>query len=144
MNKINESKNTINKFCGAYIKFKTVTEATSVAISFGISFINFFIRIMVISTLKKIGFHQESQITTEIVTTIFVLQYINTGLMLIITNANLRNSYSLQYLNGNFTDFTSDWYIEVGSQLIQTMLVAAFMPYLTFVITFTIKMIARL
>lgn len=122
---------------------QATSSATSVLISFGISFINFVIRILVISLIKKIGFNQESQVTAEIVSTIFVSQFINTGLMLVITNAKIRFQYLPSVFRGSYTDFTDQWYVQVGSQLTQTMLVAAFMPYITFVIAYSIKSCSR-
>lgn len=48
---------------------------------------------------------------------IFVSQYINTGLMLLITNGSFSRGvgrFIPEELMGDYTDFTNDWYLNVG------------------------------
>ena len=63
--------------------------------------------------------------------------------MLLINNAKIKLAFLPQLLNGNFTDFTNQWYYQVGAQLQVTMLVAAFMPYITFTLSYSIKYFSR-
>lgn len=60
---------------------------------------NLVIRILVISFIKQIGFNQESQIIAEIVTCIFVSTYINTGIMILLTNGHFEFKF-LETING--------------------------------------------
>ena len=77
---------------------------------------------------------------------IFVSQYVNTGLMLLLTNGKFEGGIAYFISNdvmGDYPDFTDDWYLNVGPQLVNTMLVAAFMPYISFAISYLIKFVAR-
>ena len=57
-----------------------------------VSFINIIIRTVNISLIDLIGFHTQSQSTTVIMTSIFVSTFINTGVILLFTNADLQYS----------------------------------------------------
>lgn len=104
--------------CYPYLRDTTIAKFTSTSISFLISVINFFLRIIVVYIIKRIGYNQESQVTREIVTMIFISQYINTGIMLLITNGYF-TGFFFQWLPesilGDYSDFTNDWYLTVGS-----------------------------
>ena len=66
--------------------------------------------------------------------------------MLLLTNGYFTHfffSWIPDNFMGDYTDFTNDWYITVGPQLVNTMLIAAFMPYITFLISFIIKYTSR-
>lgn len=65
-------------------------------------------------------------------TIVFVCQYINTGLLVVIASLDL------------YPDFTNDWYIVVGGQIQQTMIVQSFIPYVMFGINWGLKVIFRL
>lgn len=77
-------------------------------------------------------------------TSIFIASFLNTGVVLLLTNANLENTF-LNFLpiKNQFPDFTRDWYIVVGGSLTQTVLLLAFMPYIEIIIALTIKKIKR-
>lgn len=62
---------------------------------------------------------------------IFCSIFVNTGLILSLTNANFKNT-PLRYvipIYNEFNDFNSDWYQVVGTAMVDTMLIAAFTPY---------------
>ena len=62
---------------------------------------------------------------------IFYSIFVNTGLILSLTNANFKNT-PLRYvipIYNEFNDFSSDWYQVVGTAMVDTMLIAAFTPY---------------
>ena len=68
-------------------------------------------------------------------TFVFYSQYVNTGLMLLLTNANFENTpLSFIPLRNRFADYSEDWYILVGSQQVQTMMINSIMPYMNFFI----------
>ena len=79
-------------------------------------------------------------VTRSIMTSCFYSMFINTGLMLMITNANFENTVlSFIPIRRDFNDFTPDWYRVIGASMQTTMLIAAFMPYFSFGIAFTLK-----
>lgn len=82
-------------------------------------------------------------VSRSIMTSCFYSIFINTGLMLMITNANFENTIlSFIPIKREFNDFTPDWYRVIGSSLQTTMLIAAFMPYFTMMIAYALKRFA--
>ena len=62
---------------------------------------------------------------------VFWATFINTGIILLMTNGELRYSV-LKFLplHGQYPDFDQNWYGEIGPQLTQTMMIMAFYPYM--------------
>jgi len=64
---------------------------------------------------------------------VFVAQYINTGIMLLFTNANFETGIlSFLPFKGQFSDLSSIWYLTVGRSIVQAMIFASLMPYVKF------------
>lgn len=83
-----------------------------------------------IHLVEKIGFGTQEIIVRTICMSIFYSQYFNTGLLLLISNANLEYSaLSFTQLKGRYADFDNRWYQDLGPQLVQTMFIKSFMPY---------------
>jgi hypothetical protein len=79
----------------------------------------------------KIHLNFQSQVDRDIMVAIFYSIFINTGLILSLTNANFKQT-PLRYvipIHNDFNDFSSDWYQVVGTAMVDTMLIAAFTPY---------------
>lgn len=62
--------------------------ALSKVVSISIVVINIILRTIMLSLIKWIGYHTESEQTGAIMTSIFVVQFFNTAILLILTNAN--------------------------------------------------------
>lgn len=62
-----------------------------------------------------------------IVMSIFIAQYFNTGLTLLLTNADFRHGTFMVFLGdlfeGSFADFTTRWYLEVSPGIVNTMII---------------------
>ena len=59
------------------------------------------------------------------------MQYMNTGILLMLSNADFQNtslSSILGFISNKYDDFTHDWYMEVGPQIVLTMIIDAVMP----------------
>lgn len=70
-----------------------------------------------------------SQRLASITNGVFVAQFFNTGFLLLLVNANLGEqlpSHIAQFLNGSYYDYDQKWYQNVGSKIVQTMFVNAF------------------
>ena len=66
--------------------------------------------------------------------------------MLLLTNGKFTGGiahFIPEEIMGDYPDFTNDWYLNVGPQLVNTMLVAAFMPYVSFSISYLVKTVSR-
>ena len=83
-----------------------------------------------IALIEKIGFSTREIIIRQVCMSIFYSQYFNTGLLLMISNANFKYSFlSFIPLRGRYPELNLSWYQDLGPQLIKTMLIKAFVPY---------------
>jgi hypothetical protein len=70
-----------------------------------------------------------SAISTSMTFKLFLVQVVNAGLLILLMNGyirNFNNSSSISFLNGKYSDFTIDWYGDVGKSLIGTMILYMF------------------
>lgn len=64
--------------------------------------------------------------------------------MLMLTNANLEHTpLSSIKLRGSLADFTSEWYLQVGENIVKTMVINSLMPFFNIIILLTLKCIPR-
>lgn len=66
----------------------------------------------------------------------FLGQFFNTGLIILIVNANLSEHKPKKFwkiFNGPFYDYMPQWYIDVGLKIITTYTVQGIMPYINLV-----------
>ena len=88
---------------------------------------------MNIALIDYVGMDKLSMQVRSIMTSIFVISFINTAIILLLTNANLDYSVlSFIPLKNQYPDIDMNWYIEVGPSLVQTMLICAVYPPLEF------------
>jgi len=113
-------------------------------VSISIVVINIVLRTLMLSLLTWIGFHTESEQTSAIMTSIFVVQFFNTAILLILTNANTKYA-GLGFLpfNGMYADLNFEWYNDIGASFIVTMLTAAVFPIIEFCIAFSMKTVFK-
>lgn len=114
-------------------------------VTFLVSCINIVIRKLNIALIQKIGFHTESEQTSMIMTSIFVATFINTGIILMLTNANLTYSpLSMVPIYNQYADLDRNWYLDIAPALTQTMIIMALFPYPEFVGWWGIKKVFRM
>lgn len=92
--------------------------------------INMVIKNITISLITWIGFDTHSEQLTKITNGVFIGQFFNTAILLLLVYANLTSS-SLplaQNFSGPFNDYTDKWYAIVGSQIVKTMAINAILP----------------
>lgn len=89
--------------------------------------------------------HTESSQVVSRVTKVFLAQFCNTALLMVVINANLNYFFdnstgfslsSLPILNGKYSDFTPAWYNDVGVALMLTMIINTFSPHVYVVINY--------
>ena len=75
---------------------------------------------------------------------IFLMQYFNTALIILLYNANFKYTFlnSLK-LEQQYPDFTTGWYREVGSIIVRTMQIQALMPLINFILDYIVIYIKR-
>jgi len=99
-------------------------------ISYSIIAVNYLLKVFTISLITWIGYDTHSELMTKIVNGVFIALFFNTGILLMLTNANLSDvsGWLSAVFSGTFYDYSPKWYASVGSVLVSTMLLNAFMP----------------
>ncbi len=120
-----------------YIKQYGGGYAVSEIITVVITIVNIVIRTVVILMIKQVGYHTASAETSAIMITVFIATFFNTGILLLLADANTNQIKILSwvpFLNGPFPDLTEDWYIVIAPSLILTMFLNAITPYIEIVV----------
>ena len=100
----------------------------------GIVVINIVLEYVTTAFVKAIGYSHHSDIVSMVLIVVFISQFVNSGFILVFTDASFENT-PLSFLPARnmYSDFTRNWYPEVGKQIVYTMTIAAFMPYFRFI-----------
>lgn len=100
-----------------------------------VSIMNIVIRTVNIKLIEIIGYDTVSKQVSLIMLSVFWATFINTGIILLMTNAELKYSVlSMFPLHNQYPDLNENWYEEIGPQLVKTMTIMAIYPYLEMVI----------
>lgn len=114
-------------------------------VSFVIVFLNYVLREVIIVLILKIGFHTETAQTNVIMVFVFVVQFINTGILITLINANTNEAgLHLGIFNGMYPDFNFNWYNDIGATIIYTMIFNASWPFIEIAMTFGMSLGYRL
>ena len=92
--------------------------------------INIMLRTVAVKLITWIGYDTYSEQMTRIINGVFIVLFFNTGILLLLVNANLSDvsGWLGNIFDGRFYDYSPQWYVSVGDKLVQTMLLNAFMP----------------
>ena len=118
------------KVCQAYIESLFPTLIFTNGIMVLIIGINIILRTITVKLITWISYDTYSEQMTRIINGVFIVLFFNTGILLLLVNANLNDVSSLlgNLFDGRFYDYSPQWYVSVGDKLVQTMLLNAFMP----------------
>lgn len=78
--------------CYDYVSAKFLVLAIKNLMTVAIVILNTILRIINIFLVQKIGFNKQSEVTMTIMTFVFYSQYLNTGLILLLTNADFTHT----------------------------------------------------
>ena len=139
------SKDATSIFCQPYNHDQAVGKLLANSVAVLISVINIVLRTVNTKLIEYIGYPSVSRRTMNVMEAVFVTSFINTGIILLFTNADLRYSVlSFIPINAQYPDIGQNWYLDISSALARTMLVMAVFPYIEFAIGFTMKTVFRL
>ena len=107
--------------------------------------INYVLRLFMMSFIKFIGVTTESEETLYIKNSVFAVQFLNTGILLLIFNANLNESIPMLggMFNGSYADFTAPWYEDIGNTLVAAMLFNIYWPIIEFFMYWGLRFLFR-
>ena len=82
--------------------------------------LNVVLKMTAISLISWIGYDTFSELMTKITNGVFIVLFFNTGILLLLVNANLADvSNALSNIfNGPFYDYSPRWYATVGNTLV--------------------------
>lgn len=139
------SHDATSDFCQAYNHDQVVGSVLANSVAVLISVINIILRTVNTKLIEYIGYPSVSRRTMNVMEAVFVTSFINTGIILLFTNADLQYSIlSFIPIKQQYPDIGQNWYLDISSALAKTMLVMAVFPYFEFAIGFTMKTIYRL
>mmetsp|Transcript_22060 Transcript_22060/g.21240 ORF Transcript_22060/g.21240 Transcript_22060/m.21240 type:complete len:481 (+) Transcript_22060:2146-3588(+) len=121
------------KWCRDWLQIYTLVNSFTYIISLGISTVNVILKIILryVSRLERA--HTKTQETYSSMVKLFAVQYINTGIIILVVNLNLGIYIDwFPIFSGRYREFSVDWYRVVGSTLTLTMILNIFTPYLSY------------
>lgn len=85
--------------------------------------INLVLKMVIIKLISMVGYDTHSELMTKISNGVFIGLFFNTGVLFLLTNANLSDvSPRLgSMLQSTYYDYSPRWYAMVGATLVQTM-----------------------
>ncbi len=119
--------------------------ALSNAVSQMIVAINFVLRLFIIKCIMYIGKPTESEQTELITDGVFIVQFFNTAILLLLANANLAEQGAVMgfLFNGKLADFNATWFNDIGYSMIYAMMFNIFWPMMEFCAYFGIRLAFR-
>lgn len=132
--------------CKQYFSDKLMSKILGTSIGFIIIAVNIVLKTCIIKLITWIGEDTVSEQLASITNGVFYAQFFNTGILLLIVNANMTEhspSSVTKYIAGRHHDYMPEWYAEVGAKIVQTMLINSILPYVGLTTGFLIPMIKR-
>lgn len=83
--------------------------------------------------IKKVGYHTLTAEIAAIMITIYVMTFFNTGVLLLLADANFTQIKALSWIpgfKGPFPDLTEEWFVVIAPSLVFTMFLNAIYPYI--------------
>jgi len=120
--------------CGDYTAEKNWAFLLNNGISQVIVAVNFVLRLIIIKLVQYIGLDTESNQTRRVTNGVFIVQFFNTAILLLICNASLKEQGFGYFINGTIPDFNSIWFNDIGYSLVYAMIYNTFWPVMEFFI----------
>ena len=116
-----------------YQESKLPTFFYSNIITIIITVINQVLTFASITLISWIKYDTHSVQITRVTNGVFAAQFFNTAILIILVYANLQEQSPRigELLDGQFRDYSPNWYTLVGNNIVQTMFINAFMPIIS-------------
>ena len=109
------------EICRDYFSDALWSKALGSSVALVIVVVNLILKSVIILLVNWVGQDTWSKQLSSITNGVFVAQFFNTGILLLLVNANLSEHTSIpfySYANGPFYDYSPQWYVDVGFKLI--------------------------
>jgi hypothetical protein len=112
--------------CNYYIIDKERALYLTKLCSILISVINLVITEGIKKVMNEVGVSTLSKRSSLIANSVFFLQFLNTGVLLLLVTANFKEQGIDPYhlFHGSRTDFGMNWYAQTGDVIVQTMIIS--------------------
>jgi hypothetical protein len=131
---------TVYKYCYQYYLDQLKEIGVSLGSGFALTIINLLSEFVAFHLISFIGFVSVSEVVTQKVIISFVLQYLNTGFVILVIYQRISGWSLVEFLNGVFKtevikikrifpDMSRGWYSKVGSKIILPIIIAVFSPH---------------
>jgi len=108
--------------------------------------VNLILKTVIIKGITWVGEDTNSEQLSSITNGVFVAQFFNTGILLVLVNGNMTEhspKFITKFIKGTFYDYMPDWYANVGFKIVQTMIINAIMPYVALATSFIVPALKR-
>ncbi len=133
------------KICHEYVMDFYSGTAASTSVQYMIVAINYILRLFIIKLIIFIGKDTESEQTKLITNGVFLVQFFNTALLLLLVNANLdeQSGFFSIFFSGAVPDFNSWWFSDIGNTLVGAMMFNIYWPVFEFFMWFGYRTLFR-
>jgi len=137
------------KACAEIFADRAEIGLIAMCVSFLIVGVNFALKVLLVELIKSLRLKTVTIETTYTMITIFVGQFINTAVLIVLNNASFKDfdggagPLSLIFSVGTETDFSVTWYRTVGTTIMRTMTSQAIWPLIEFVMFYGILNFTR-
>ena len=126
------------KTCSEIFSDRASVGLIAMGVSFLIVGVNFALKMLLVELIKSLRLKTVTKETNYTMITIFVGQFINTAVLIVLNNASFKDfdggngPMSLIFFVGSETDFSVTWYKTVGTTIMRTMTSQAIWPLIEF------------
>ena len=109
------------EICRQYFADVLWSKISGQSIAFIIIGVNIILKLVTIKLVEWVGEDTESAQKALITKAVFIAQFFNTGFLILIVNANLKEHqprWFTKHFDGPFTDYMPQWYIDVGLKIL--------------------------
>ena len=132
------SDGTKVKTCSEIFSDRASVGLIAQCVSILIVLVNFILKVLLVDMIKSLHLKTVTKETNYTMITIFVGQFINTAVLIVLNNASFKDfdggngPLSLIFFVGTETDFSVAWYRTVGTTIMRTMTSQAIWPLIEF------------
>lgn len=127
------NKHVTGEVCNDYLESSIFIKATAVILPLTIIILNVILKFVAIILVHWLGLENKTVEISVIQSVVFLLMFFNSGLAILLINANFPGFNESGFLfNGMYTDFSDDWYDQISQFFITPMFAQLIFPITAF------------
>ena len=122
-------------------KDKLIGRALTMGVTISVNIVNSILKILVRTLVDMIGYDTDSERVSTIMVVTFISALVNTAIIPLFTNANLAYVPLFRILpfRMNYSDLDESWYLTIGTQIVRTIMIQSFMPFISFLVSWGMR-----